>query len=106
MILSLPFVGREKEMARLRQLHKQRRRVLIPGAGGAGKSALVAPFRESLGLHVCPASEHLSDIYGSLEREFEPGAGDLHLVKRKTSFRFARGSVSRSTGAWRVIACR
>jgi putative ribosome biogenesis GTPase RsgA len=43
--LTLPFVGREKEMARLRQLHQQRRLVLLLGAEGMGKSALVEQLR-------------------------------------------------------------
>jgi hypothetical protein len=79
----LPFVGREKEMSRLRQLHQQRRLVLLLGAEGMGKSALVEQLRESLDLHVCPASEHLSEICDSLEHSFGLEAGDLHLVRRK-----------------------
>ena len=83
MNLKFPFVGREKEMTRLRQLHKQRKSVLLLGAEGVGKSALVAQLREPLGLWICPHSEHLSDICESLERELELTADDLLLVKRK-----------------------
>jgi putative ribosome biogenesis GTPase RsgA len=50
--MNLPFVGREKEMAQLQQLHQQRRLVLLLGAEGMGKSALVEQLREPLGLHV------------------------------------------------------
>lgn len=70
-------------MARLRQLHQQRRLVLLHGAEGTGKSALVEQLREPLGLHVCPVSEHLSEICDSLEESFGLEAGDFDLVKRK-----------------------
>lgn len=83
MNIQFPFVGREKEIARLRQLHEQRRHVLLLGAEGTGKSAIIAQLRDSFGLRLCPHSEHLSDICESLEREFGLEAGGLHLVKRK-----------------------
>ena len=81
--LTIPFVGRGREIARLRQLHKQRRHVLILGPAGVGKSALVARLRESLNLRACQASERLSEICEALEREFDLEAGDLHIVQRK-----------------------
>lgn len=81
--LSLPFVGREKEIERLRELHRQRKHVLIVGAEGIGKSALVEHLRESLSLRLCPVSERLSEICDSLERECGFEAGGLHLVRRK-----------------------
>jgi DNA polymerase III delta prime subunit len=81
--LTIPFVGREKEIERLRQLHKQRKHVLILGPEGVGKSALVEHLRDSLRLHVCPASERFSEICEALEREFNLEAGDLHIVQRK-----------------------
>ena len=81
--IQLPFVGREKEMAWLRQLHQQRRLVLLLGAEGMGKSALVDKLREPLGLHVCPASEHLSEICDSLEQSLGLEVGEFDLVKRK-----------------------
>ena len=83
MNIALPFVGRETEIERFRQLHKQRKHVLILGAEGMGKSALVAHLRESLGLRVCPASERLSAICEALERGFDLEAGDLHLVRAR-----------------------
>jgi len=81
--LTIPFVGREREIERLRQLHKRRSHVLILGAEGVGKSALVARLHHSLNLRVCAASERLSEICEALEREFDLEAGDLHLVRRK-----------------------
>jgi hypothetical protein len=83
MNLSLPFIGREKEMSRLRQLHGQGRLVLLLGAKGMGKSALVEQLREPLHLRVCPGSEHLSEICDSLEHSLGLEAGDFDLVKRK-----------------------
>ncbi|MGO9584877.1 MAG: AAA family ATPase [Limisphaerales bacterium] len=81
--LALPFAGRRKEVAQLQRLHEQRKHVLIVGAEGIGKSALVTRLRESLNLRVCPASERLSGICEALERELDLGAGDLHIVQRK-----------------------
>ena len=83
MNIALPFVGRAKEIALLQRLHAQRKHVLILGAKGVGKSALVAHLRQSLRLHVCPASERLSEICEALEREFRLDAGDFHLIQRK-----------------------
>ncbi len=80
---SIPFIGREKEIARLRQLHKERRHVLILGAEGVGKSALVAHLRKSLRLRVCPASQRLSEICDALERDLGLETGELHLIARK-----------------------
>jgi len=76
-------VGRGREIERLRQLHKQRRHVLILGQEGVGKSALVARLRESLNLRVCLASERLGEICEALERELDLETGDLHIVQRK-----------------------
>jgi hypothetical protein len=81
--LTLPFVGREKEIERLGQLRKQRKHVLVLGPAGIGKSALVEHLRQSLGLRVCPASQRLTDICEALERGFDLEASDLHLVRRK-----------------------
>ncbi len=81
--LALPFVARTKEAAQLRRLHAQRRHVLILGAAGAGKSALVAHLRKSLRLRICPSSERLSEICDALERELGLESGELHLIQRK-----------------------
>ena len=83
MSAQFPFVGRAKEVARLRQLHKQRKHVLLVGGEGVGKSALVAHLRSSLRLMVCPASERLSDICDALELELGLDACELHLTQRK-----------------------
>jgi hypothetical protein len=83
MNFTLPFVGRAKEIASLRRLHADQRHVLIVGAEGIGKSALVAHLRPALRLLVCPASERLSDICEALEQELGLEAGKLHLTERK-----------------------
>ena len=78
-----PFVGRENQIAWLRQFHKEHSRVLILGPEGIGKSALVEQVRFPFGLWVCPHSEHLSEICESLERELGLAADGLSIVKRK-----------------------
>ncbi len=83
MNLEFPFVGRIKEIALLQRLHAQGKHVLIIGAEGIGKSALIAQLRASLGLRLCPASERLSEICEALEGEFGLDAGELHLIARK-----------------------
>ena len=83
MNIPLPFVGRTKEIALLQRLHAQRKHVLILGAEGIGKSALVARLRSSLRVCVCPASERLSDICEALERELGLDSSELHLIARK-----------------------
>ena len=83
MSISLPFVGRTKEIALLQRLHAQHKHVLILGAEGIGKSALVAHLRQQLRLRVCPASERLSEICDALERDLGLAAGELHLIQRK-----------------------
>ncbi len=79
-----PFVGREKELARLRELHRERRHVLILGADGVGKSALVAHAKQMLPLLVCPRSERLSEICAALESQLGLEATGAHLMARKS----------------------
>lgn len=57
--------------------------MLILGAKGMGRSALAAHLRESLTLRVCPVSEYLGPICGSLEAEIGLAAGDSKLLQRK-----------------------
>ncbi len=83
MNIQFPFVGREKQMAWLRQFHEERCNVLILGPEGIGKSALVEQVQLSLGLWVCPHSEHLSEICESLERKLGLKADGLLVVRRK-----------------------
>jgi len=78
-----PFVGREKELARLEQLHAQRRHVLLVGPAGVGKSALIRHVATRLPLLVCPESARLSEIFTALEQPLGLEAADLKLVQRK-----------------------
>ena len=86
---ALALIGREKETARLRQLHADRKHVLILGPAGVGKSALVAHLRPQLPLLLCPHSEHLGEICETLEAELGLSAADLKLVQRKQRLRQA-----------------
>ena len=83
MSLQLRFVGRGKEVGRLKELHSQRRHVLILGPAGVGKTALVARLRAPLPLLVCPQSERLSDICAALETQLELDLTGQRLVQRK-----------------------
>lgn len=86
---ALPFVGRGRETARLKQLHAQRKHVLILGPAGVGKSALVGHLCEQLPLLLCPRSEHLGGICESLEAELGLAATDWKLAQRKQRVRQA-----------------
>jgi hypothetical protein len=81
--LSLPFIGREREVRQITKLDRQRKHVLILGPEGVGKSALVGHLHATLGFRVCPNSERLGEICNSLERDFRLEASDLRLVQRK-----------------------
>jgi hypothetical protein len=83
MNLALPFIGRKGEAARLRRLHARRKHVLIFGAAGIGKSALVAQLSAALPLIVCPKSATLGEICSCLEAEFHLTAPNFPLVQRK-----------------------
>ncbi len=88
-LFALPFVGREREITRLGELHAERKHVLIVGQAGVGKSALVGRVRERLSLLVSPKSVHFGEICGSLEPEFGLGAVGLGLLERKRQLRAA-----------------
>jgi adenylate kinase family enzyme len=94
--LALPFVGRGKELARLKQLHAQRKHVLILGPSGVGKSALLARLRQQLPLLLCPHSEHFGEICDSLEGELGLRAADLKLIQRKQRLRQALAEAGRT----------
>ena len=83
MNIQFPFIGREKQIAWLRQFHRERCHVLVLGPEGIGKSALIEQVRLPLGLWVCPHSEHFSEICESLECQLGLKADGLLVVKRK-----------------------
>lgn len=83
MNVEFSFVGRGKEIAALRRLHASHKHVLILGAEGAGKTALVNQLRLPLRLCISPVSERLSDICKALERELGLDGAELKLSARK-----------------------
>jgi len=91
-----PFVAREREIARVCELHAQHKHVLIQGPAGVGKSALVGRVREQLGLLVSPRSVCFGEICGSLEPELGLGGGGLRLLQRKRRVRAALGECGRA----------
>ncbi len=70
MNLNLPFVGREKEIARLRKLYKHNRHVLLIGAEGIGKTAVIEHLQQRLSLLVCSNSNGFSNIAKSLNERY------------------------------------
>jgi hypothetical protein len=86
-ILSLPFVARRKEMARLSELHAEHKHAIILGPAGVGESALIAHLRDSLALLVSPRSAHWGEICESLEPQAGLEAAELRLPQRKQRLR-------------------
>jgi ABC-type phosphate/phosphonate transport system ATPase subunit len=78
-----PFVGRQKEMARLCELHAERKHVLVLGPAGVGKSALVEHLREQLSLLVSARSAHLGEICEGMEPQLRVNPSGLRLLLRK-----------------------
>ncbi len=81
--LTLPFVGRRKEAARLQWLHAQRKHALILGSAGVGKTSLVKSLAEEIDLLVCPRSGQLTAICESIESGLGLDANNLRLPQRK-----------------------
>src|SRR5713226_4588122 len=92
----VPFVGREKEITRLCELHAEQKHVLILGTAGVGKSALVGHVREQLSLLVSPKSVHFGEICNSLEMELRLDGEGLKLLARKRQLRGALGECGRA----------
>ena len=87
--LAVPFVAREWEITRLRELHAQHKQVLIIGPAGVGKSTLVEHLRGQLSLVVSPKSSHFGEICESLEPELRLNGEGLKLLVRKRQLRAA-----------------
>jgi hypothetical protein len=94
--LTLPFVGRTKESARLQHIHAQRKHALILGTAGLGKTELVAQLKGKFNLLVCPEAAYLGSICGSLEAQFGLEPGDAKLVQRKQRLRRALADAART----------
>ena len=97
MNLSLPFVGRKKEIAELQRLLFQRKHALILGSAGIGKSALVAHLHQCQSMIVCAQSETLGGICDRLEIELNSPAPHLPLVRRKNRL------IKILAEAWRTV---
>ena len=85
--LALPFVGREREITRLCELHARRKPVLIFGPAGVGKSALIERLRPQLSLLVSARSAHLGEICEGLEPGLGLNPAGLKLPERKKRLR-------------------
>ena len=94
--LTLPFVGRRKEIAQLQRLHAQRKHALILGAAGVGKTELIRHVACRLPVLVCPQPARLSEICSVLEQQLDLDAADLKLVQRKNRLLLALANVNRA----------
>ena len=90
-----PFVGRQKEMARLCEVHAEQKHALILGPAGVGKSALVGQAREQLSLLVSARSAHLGEICEGLEPQLGLEPAGLRLLQRKQRVREAVAAAGR-----------
>ena len=91
-----PFVAREREIARLCELHAQHKHVLIIGPAGVGKSALVERLRLELSLLVSVSSVCLGQICESLEPELKLNPAGLKLLERKKRLRDSLAATGRT----------
>ena len=90
-------MGREREISQLGALHAQRKHVLIVGAAGVGKSALVERVRaEDLSLLVSGRSRHLGEICEGLEPHLGMEAAGVKLLQRKKLLREAVAAAGRT----------
>jgi hypothetical protein len=80
-------MARETEITRLRELHAQRKHVLILAPAGVGKSALVGHLCPALDLLVSLKSAHLGEICGCLEPKLGLNPQGLKLLERKKRLR-------------------
>jgi hypothetical protein len=77
------FVGREKEIGRLRQCHRNRCHLLIVGPAGIGKTALVRRAQQDWPLLLCEEPSSLRRICESLERQLGWTHRNMTVVERK-----------------------
>lgn len=77
------FVGRNKEIERLRHAYRERRRVLLVGSAGIGKTALLRHAQNQLRLVFCEETSSLRRICESLERHFGWTHRNMNVVERK-----------------------
>jgi hypothetical protein len=80
---SVAFFGRRKEVNQLRALRELRRHVLIVGAAGIGKTALLQHIRELFSILICDDTSSLRRICDSLERQLGSANYKLNVIQRK-----------------------
>ena len=80
---SLAFFGRQELIENLCVLYAQRKRVLIVGAEGIGKTALLRQVSQLCPMLVCEESSSLGRIFDSLERQLGWTHYKLNVVERK-----------------------
>jgi hypothetical protein len=78
-----PFFGRQFEVEQLRTLYGLRRHLLIIGAAGIGKSALLQQVRQYCPLLICEDTSSLRRICDSLERQLDWSRQKLDVIKCK-----------------------
>src|SRR5438552_1108034 len=80
---SFAFFGRKREINELRSLYALRKRVLIVGPAGIGKTALLRQLRQQCPLLVCEDTSTLRRICDSLERQLGWIHHKLSVIERK-----------------------
>jgi predicted ATPase len=83
MTLDKYFVGRSKEIERLREAYRERRHVLLVGSAGIGKTALLRQMQNQLRLVFCEETSSLRRICESLERHLGWTHRNMNVVERK-----------------------
>lgn len=77
------FVGREKQVAALRDFHAARSHVLIIGPEGVGKSALLRHVRQFFPILLCEETSSIRRICEGIERQLGWTHSEMNVVERK-----------------------
>jgi hypothetical protein len=80
---SFAFFGREREIDELRSLYTLRKHVVIVGAAGIGKTALLRQIRQRFPVLVCEDTSSLRRICDSLECQLGWAHHKLNVIERK-----------------------
>jgi ABC-type molybdenum transport system ATPase subunit/photorepair protein PhrA len=77
------FVGRRKELAHLGIAHANKSHVLITGAAGIGKTALLQQALTQFPLLLCNETSSLGRICENFERQFGWSQRKMDVIERK-----------------------